>query len=413
MTAFLAGQGSIQVLNLISGFLLLRWLSVEAYAQYSIAFGFQSTLGMLMDLGFSGSIIALVGDRITDKDVITSYVAAARYFRNWLSVLLLPIGVLVFPLITDKHGWDWITQALLLGSIISSLFFQGLTSFYSPPLLMHKQLKEFYQPQIFSAGLRLLLCFALYVTSALTAWSTAWISSVVLLINGVAYKRSAQRWLEGSLASDRKIRKEMLTYLAPLIPGLIFTAFQGQISLFLITWFGRSESIAEVAALGRVGQLFVLLSAFNGIVVGPYIAKVAASDLFKRYLQVLGISSLVSALLSVIAFYFPAPLLWIMGAKYKHLHTELGWMILATCISYIGGVMWTMNSARKWIFWWGSFLYISLLLVTQILCLQFMNLSTTINVIYFSLVTTFPVLLVHILTAIYGFNFKSSEIAST
>jgi hypothetical protein len=48
----------------------------------------------------------------------------------------------------------------------------------------------------------------------------------------------------------------MLHYLSPIIPGIIFTAVQGQISVLLITLFGQTKSIAEVAALGRLGQLF-------------------------------------------------------------------------------------------------------------------------------------------------------------
>jgi len=411
IVSFLVGQGSVQILNLVSGFLLLRWLSVEAYAQYSIAFGFQSTLGILVDLGFSGSIIALVGDRIADKEVIAAYVSAARYFRNWLSILLIPIGLLVFPTITAKHEWDWTTQILLLGSIVSSLFFQGWVSYYSPPLLMHKQLKEFYKPQILSSGFRFLLCLILYLTSTLTAWAAVWVNSTALLINGYFYKASARKWMTENLIPNQKFRHEMLAYLSPLIPGIIFTAFQGQISLFITAWFGQSQNIAAVAALGRVSQLFVLLSTFNGIIIAPYIAKLPHYDLLKRYLQVLGVAVLVSISLSTFAFFFPEPLLWIMGARYQHLHIELSWTILATCISYIGGVMWTMHSARKWIYWWGSFLYISLLLITQILCVNVMDLSTTLNVVYFSLITTFPVLFIHILTSIYGFNRKVLEVS--
>ncbi len=64
---FLAGQTSVQLLNLMTGFFLLRWLSVEQYAQYSVALGFQSTLSMPIYLGFSGSITALVGERSSDK----------------------------------------------------------------------------------------------------------------------------------------------------------------------------------------------------------------------------------------------------------------------------------------------------------------------------------------------------------
>jgi O-antigen/teichoic acid export membrane protein len=402
-STFLAGQGSIQFLNLLSGFFLLRWLSVEAYAQYSIAFGFQSTLGILVDLGLSGSIIALVGERINDKQVIASYISAAKFFRNGLLILLLPVGVIVFPLITAKHGWSLSIQMLLLGSIISSLFFQGWISFYSPPLLMQKQLRSFYQPQIFSAVLRLFFCFLLFSVSALTSWTTAWVSSLVLAINGSSYKRSSERWISSKSVDDRKARKEMLSYLSPLIPGLIFAAFQGQISLFLITYFGQTQSIAEVAALGRVSQLFLLLSSFNAIIIAPHIAKTPVENLLKNYLTVLIASCLVAVALVSIAVYFPDPLLWLIGEKYSHLRNELSWSILAASLNYVGGVMWAMHSARKWVYWWGTWFYIIILLFTQIIFFLTVDLDSVINVIYFTLASTLSVMLVHIVNAFYGF----------
>jgi O-antigen/teichoic acid export membrane protein len=116
LLSFLAGQGSVQVLSLLSGFFLLRWLSVEAYAQYSVAFGFQSTLSMLIDLGFSGSIIALVGDRGSDKAVIGNYIRSAKRFRNRLFAILIPGAAIAFPLVTFKQHWDWTTQLLLFVS---------------------------------------------------------------------------------------------------------------------------------------------------------------------------------------------------------------------------------------------------------------------------------------------------------
>ena len=142
ISIFLAGQGSVQILNLISGFLLLRWLSIEAYAQYSVTFGFQSTLSMLIDLGFSSSIVALVGDRGSDKEVVGTYIRSAKHFRNRLFAVIIPLAAIAFPLIASKQHWDWTTQLLLFVSLVSSLFFQGWMSYYSAPLLINQRIMQ-------------------------------------------------------------------------------------------------------------------------------------------------------------------------------------------------------------------------------------------------------------------------------
>lgn len=413
ISSFLAGQGSVQILNLISGFLLLRWLSVEAYAQYSVAFGFQSTLALLVDLGVSGSIVALVGDRASDKEVVGSYIRAAKHFRNRLFALIIPLSMIAFPLLSAKHNWHWTTQLLLFVSIISSLFFQGWVSYYSVPLLMHQRLKEYYQPQIFSSGSRVVLCYILYLVSALSAWTAAWVNSAVMAMNGFFYRQNSASLIAEPNTNDPKTNREMLSYIFPLIPAVIFMAFYNQNSIFMITLFGQAKSIAEVGALSRISQLFFILSAFNSVIIAPYIAKVLRQHLARRYFQVLGVAIAIATALSFLGFLFPQPLLWILGRNYQHLRVEIGWMVSVECINYVAGVMWTMHSARKWVYLWGSFLSINLLLSTQTICLLLMDLSTTINVIYFSLFTALSGLLFHTINAVFGFIYGPSASLNT
>jgi O-antigen/teichoic acid export membrane protein len=388
---------------MITGFLLLRWLSVEAYAQYSVAFGFQSTLSMLIDLGFSGSIIALVGERGSDKKVIGAYIRSAKYFRYRFFSILIPLAAIAFPLVTLKQNWHWTTQILLFVSIVGSIFFQGWVSFYSAPLLINQELKNFYQPQIVTAVGRISLCCMLYLVSILNSWTTAWLNSASIALNGFLYRKNGTLLLEEPKNSDPGINREMLRYLAPLIPGIIFTAFQGQISLLLITLFGHTQNIAEVAALGRLGQLFSIIGAFNGVIIEPYIAKINRQHLLPRYFQILAAAITLSIFLCGFAFIFPEPLLWVLGSKYQNLRIETGWMVAVSCIDYVGGVMWVMHSARKWVYWWHTTIYIMSLLLTQIVCVVFMPLNTTLNVIYFSLIMGLVMLVVHIIGGTYGF----------
>jgi O-antigen/teichoic acid export membrane protein len=402
ISSFIAGQGSVQALNLISGFLLLRWLSVEAYAQYSVTFGFQSTLAQMIDLGFSGSITALVGVRGSNKELMGSYIRSAKHFRNKLFAFIIPIAAIAFPLVTARHRWDWTTQLLLFASIVISLLFQGWVAYYSSPLLIHQRIKQYYQPQIIGAAARIVLCFILYLTTALSSWTTAWVNSAIAVMSGFLYRQNATPLVTEPKNSVSKFNSEMLSYLAPIIPGIFFTAIQGQISVLLITLFGQTKSIAEVAALGRLSQLFIILTTSNYVIIEPYIAKVDRQHLVKRYFQILGVAVAISLVLCATAFLFPQPILWILGPKYQNLQAEVGWTVVASCLSYLGTVMWAMHTARKWVYWWYTSLHIMLLLIVQIVSVAVMDLSTTLNVIYFSIITASTIILVHIIAGING-----------
>lgn len=139
------------------------------------------------------------------------------------------------------------------------------------------------------------------------------------------------------------------------------------------------------------------------MIVEPYIAKVDRPHLAKRYLQILGLAGTISVILCLIAFLFPKPLLWLLGPKYQSLQAEVGWTVAGSCLSYVGGVMWIMHAARKWVYWWYTVLYIMLLLTAQTISVAVMDLSTTLNVIYFSVITESVVIVVHIVAGIYGF----------
>jgi len=72
-------------------------------------------------------------------------------------------------------------------------------------------------------------------------------------------------------------------------------------STYYYIW--SNASIAEVAALGRLGQLFFILSSFNSVIIGPYIAKLAQRNLTIKYFQILGSAVIVAVVLCLIAFF--------------------------------------------------------------------------------------------------------------
>ena len=57
LTSFFLGQAALQAVSALIGLFLVRSLSVNAYAQFGLALGFQATASILMDLGFASTII--------------------------------------------------------------------------------------------------------------------------------------------------------------------------------------------------------------------------------------------------------------------------------------------------------------------------------------------------------------------
>src|ERR1700733_2055873 len=122
LATFAVGQAAAQSLNLLSGFLLVRWLQIADYGQYGLVYSFQSTTNVLIDLGFSTTIVALVGNNWNQPKVIGNYVRAGRALRLRLLLTICPIAALFFIRMTGNLHWDLSTQLSFGCSIIVAIY---------------------------------------------------------------------------------------------------------------------------------------------------------------------------------------------------------------------------------------------------------------------------------------------------
>ena len=408
LSHFLSGQLIVQGLNFLVGFLLLRWMDVNAFAQYIVAWSFQSTVGSLVDLGFTGSIIALVGDRADQPDIVGKYVRTARYFRIRSFFVVLAISVVAYPLAVRNQPWGWHVKALLFVGIAGGLAAQNLVM-YASALLIARQLKPYYRAQITSSVFRQSALAMMHWTNLLTSYAASWVSAAAIAIYGFLYRRNARPYIREPLYADPAANREMLHYIAPQVPGIIFAAFQNQLTVALITIFGKTQSIAEVGALSRLSQIFLLASVFNSVVIEPYIARVSRDRLLPRYLQILGCQALLGLAFTSVAYFFPGVLLLLLGPKYANLQRQVVWVVAASSLEYLSLGFWVMNSARKWIYYWGTGLYIALLLGSQVIAACVFDMKTTNGVIYFDFVSNVAIVVVHIVTGTYGFKYGPAK----
>lgn len=404
LIVYLTGQGMVQLLSLSVGLLLLRWLNVDNYAQFSVAFGFQTTLSLLTDLGFAGTIVALVGPRGNDPLVVGAYIRSGRRMRNVMLTCLTPVAAIVYIGIAHRHHWDALTSSLLFVSIVASINFTGMVSYYGAPLLIRGRLVDYYRHQLAGAAFRIIVCAILHLTGGLFAWTMSWVNALGFLLVGWLNAREARPFATVPKNLVPGITRQMTDYVMPNLPSLIFFALQGQISLFLISFFGQTRSIAEVGALGRLGQIFLLLAGFNGVVIEPFIARLPNERVFRSYFLVLSVASGICIVLCLIGFLEPDVLLLLLGPKYAALRPETGWLVLSSCMNYLTGVSWTMTAARRWIYWITGWIAIGLILGTQITFLCLVKVNSTMQAILFSVATSAAYLVATLFTAVYGFN---------
>jgi O-antigen/teichoic acid export membrane protein len=103
LAEFFLGQASVQALNLLTGFMLLRWFDVEQYAIYTLMAGFQGTVGILAEMGLGGSLTGLIAGR-TDKAMVGGYIQSAKCYRNLIFFFAVPFIAFAFAALFLRHS---------------------------------------------------------------------------------------------------------------------------------------------------------------------------------------------------------------------------------------------------------------------------------------------------------------------
>jgi len=404
-----AGQLAVQLLSFATGLLLLRWMDEVEYAKTGLVFGFQSTFAIFVDLGMGGALVALIGSRANNPQLVGGYVAAARWWRRVLLVAVLPLGALAFWFFNQRQGWPWQESVVLYACIALSVMAAGVSIWVSAPLLLQQRLGTMYAVSSAAAVVRLVGCGALYAAGRLDAVTLTVLGTVISALTAQCYWQAARRHIDEPRRSAAAQRSEIGRYVAPMVPLAIFYAVQGQLATFLIAWFGQAQQIAEITALGRLAQLFAFLSALFGMLVTPYFGRVGADVFLQRYgWAMAGILGLAAAI-SGAAFMLPEPLLWLLGHRYDHLLREVGWVVLAGSLSFAGGAVWGVHAVRKWVFWRGTALYIACVVLAQALFVAWVPLDSTLNVLLLGVVASAAALLVQVPIAWMGLRHDARQ----
>jgi O-antigen/teichoic acid export membrane protein len=377
-----AGQLAVQALAFLTGLLMLRWMSEGEYAKAGVVLGFQSTCALFVDLGIGGSLVALIGNRGHEAGVVGAYVAAARWWRRVLMAVVMPLGGLAFYAVCARQGWSAPDSIILFGCITATLYASGLAAWASAPLLIHQRLGALYAVSNGGSVVRLLGCCALHATGHLDAVSVTVLGTVISLAAALLYRGAARRHWQEPSRSDPLVRQEIRRHVAPLAPMAVFYAVQGQLGTLLIAWFGQAQGIAEVTALGRLGQLFSFMTAVFAMLVIPHLARLPEAVFAQHYRWSLAAVLGMAMALTAAGFALPQPLLWLLGPRYDHLALEVSWSVLAGALAFAGSTIWSIHAARKWVFWSGTWTYLAAITAVQLAYVASVDLSVPLHVVW-------------------------------
>ena len=410
VSSFALTQAVVQVIGFLCGILLVRQLDQREYAYFTIANTMQGTINVLADIGISIGLVSIGGRVWQDRQRFGELIATGLRLRRKLGLVAMLVVTPILYVMLIRNGASIGYAIVLIAIVLLGLAFQLSLGVLSVVPRLRSDVGKIQLFDFSGSIVRLLLLVALMFLF-LNAGVAAAVGSITLLLQYWMVRRYVAQVVDLQARENAEDREAMQRFIKSQAASAVFFCVQGQITVFLISFFGtRASSVAEVGALGRLAMIFMVLSNLLTNIFAPAFARCQdATRLRWLYLGIIGSVSAFCLLVLAGALLFPAEFLFVLGPRYTHLHKELLLMIMSAVLTAIAGALWALNSSKAWIR--GSWLYIPLTILTQIALAPFIDFSDVASVLIFNVISTVPSLLLNLALSFRGFRSLSSSTA--
>ena len=400
--SFAFAQAAVQAIGFLSGILLVRQLEQREYAYFTIANTMQGTINLLADIGISIGLISIGGRVWQDRDRFGQLIDTALHLRRKLGALAVAIVTPILYLMLVKNGASVAYAATLIAVILLGLYIQLTVGVLSVVPRLHSDIRRIQWIDLTGSVARLVLLGALLFVF-LNAGVAVAVGAATLLLQYWMLRKYAAGVVNLHAPENEEDRNAMRGFIRNQAANAIFFCLQGQITVFLISFFGRANSVAEVGALGRLAMIFAVLTNLLTNVFAPAFARCQSPRRLRwQYAAIVGAVAGFSLVVIFAAAFFPEAFLFVLGSKYAHLERELVLMVAGSVATALTGTFWALNSSKAWIT--GSWLYIPLTLATQAALIPFTDFTTVRGVLIFNLLSATPNLLLNFVLSYRGFR---------
>lgn len=342
-------QVFVQLLGFASGLLLVRMLSKDAYALYTLSNAMLGTMAVLADSGVGSGAMAVAGRVWNDAVKLGQVVKTAMRLRRIFALAAIVVLSPVLFLWLGANGAGAMEAATATFIIALTLYIQTGNAIFGlvPRILL--QTDRIQRVEFFTAMVRLLVvCAASLVFLNLT---TALLATVVAAaFQWALIFRITKKDFQQNVDVDSEIRATILKIVARHAPSAVYFCVQSHAIVWLLGIFGTSATIADAGALGRLAVVFMIVGNILALLVMPRFSRChSAGLLWRRYHQVLGLLVLALSFLVLAALLLPKPMLWILGNKYQNLEKEFVLMVIAQSLNCLLTAVSSLNIGRGWI----------------------------------------------------------------
>ncbi len=380
-------QAIVQLVGLVCGVMVIRFLPTHEYALYTLANTMLGTMIVLADGGIATATMSQGGKVWQDRKKLGAVIVTGLNLRRTFAVISLPISLSVLLYLLRHHGAGWILSILIVISIVPAFFvmLQGGILEISPRL--RQDIVKLQKIRVISSLGRLAILGLTMFTFpfAVVALSAA---SIPQIWANSRYRSISSRYSDLKQKVDLAVKARILKMVWRLLPEAVYYCISGQIAIWLISILGSTESVAQIGALSRLGIILSFFSILFANLVAPRFARLPSNPkiLLSRYWQIQAGLILLCFGIVWVVWLFSFQILWILGPSYSGLETELVLMTVSSCLGLFYGASFWLGTYRSWVI--NPVVFIAISVFTTIIAVLIIDTSTLRNIIILNIIVT-------------------------
>lgn len=389
-----SAQIIIQAIGLISGILIIRLLSTSEYAVYTLANMMLGTITLLSDGGISSGVMAQGGQVWTDKQMLGGVLASGLNLRRKVGLITILIALPILFYLLIHNGQSILMSFLVISSLVPALLAALSDSLLEIIPKLHQDVKAIQKNQLSVTVIRFMITvISLYVFPF--AFISIFAAGVARIYGNLKLRKIVYSYAQKDATSNKTVEIAILKVVKRVLPGSLYYSFSSQMTTWLISIIGHTESVAQIGALGRLSMVLNIFVMIFGTLVVPRFARLPKDSnlLFKRYSQIKLSAICLFAIVILFTSIFSHNILWILGKGYYNLEYELILNMVGSCIGILSGISFSLYSSRGWAI--KPIVLIPLDLSVVIIGLFLFNVTTVRGVLTYNIFTSIGLLIIN------------------
>ena len=339
----------VQALGFVCGILVIRMLSMEEYALYTLANTILGTMSVLSDGGISSAVMAQGGKVWTNKEKLGNVLETGLVLRRQFAIVSLIIVTPLLIYLLHLNGASFLTISLIYLAVLPAFYFSLSDTLLEIIPKLHQSLIPLQKNQISVAAFRLALSAVIIYIFPL-AFVAIVANGIPRYYGNIKLRLISNEFITKNSKPDPEVRKSILVMVWRTLPGAIYFSLSAPISIWLISFYGNAHAVAQIGALGRVALALTTINILISTIIIPRFARINEDKdiLLKYFIKIMASLFLMSIMTCWLVCVFSDQILWILSGDYEKLRIELLLSIAGACINLMTGVSYGLYTARGW-----------------------------------------------------------------